>query len=126
MHDPSTPYNIEERSFLFACRVLAVCERLIRRGGVAALVGRQLAKAATSVGANLEEATGRQSKADFIARTCVARKEALETQYWLRLVSASISPVPHETAELLGESRELVAILTAIVKRARMSDRRGE
>ncbi len=125
MADASTPYNIEDRSFLFACRVLVLCEALIRRRGVPELLGGQLAKAGTSVGANLQEATGGQSKADFIARASIARKEALESKYWLRLVAATVSPVPKETAGLLEESRELVAILTTIVKKARMSDRRG-
>jgi four helix bundle protein len=121
----STPYNIEERSFLFACQLLELCEALMRRGGISALLGRQLAEAGTSVGANLQEATGGQSKADFIARVSIARKEALETKYWLRLVEANVSPLPKETIELLEESRQLAAILTTILKKARMSDRRG-
>jgi four helix bundle protein len=110
----STPHDIEERSFRFACPVLMLCEALMRRGGTAALVGRQLAGAGTSIGANLEEATGGQSKADFIACASIARKEAL-----------TVLPAPKETAGLLDESRELVAILTAILKKARASDRRG-
>jgi four helix bundle protein len=121
----STPYDIAERSFQFAGGVLVLCEALIRRGGTPALLGRQLADAGTSIGANLEEATGGQSKADFIARASIARKEALESKYWLRLVTATVSPVPAGTAALLNESQELVAILTAILKKARMSDRRG-
>jgi four helix bundle protein len=125
MTDTSTPYNIEDRSFLFACRVLRMCDALTRQRGVPGLLGAQLAKAGTSVGANLQEATGGQSKADFTARASIARKEALESNYWLRLVAANVSPVPRETAALLEESRELVAILTTIVKKARMSDRRG-
>jgi four helix bundle protein len=125
MADGSTPYDIGERAFEFACAVLVLCEALIRRGGTSALVGRQLADAGTSIGANLEEATGGQSKADFIARASIARKEALESKYWLRLVTATVSPVPKEAGRLLDESRDLVAILTAILKKARMSDRRG-
>ena len=118
--------DIQERTFRSACRVVAVCERLIRRGGVAALIARQLTHAGTSIGANLEEASGAQSRADFVAKVFVALKEARETRYWLRLVIATQQPVPAEANALGRESDELVAILTAIVRNARSKRTKSE
>ena len=119
--DKTPSRNIEERCFRFACRTIPVTETLMRRGGAAALLGRQLAKAASSIGANLEEATGAQSKADFIARTTVAFKEARESRYWVRLIQAAIPSPPSELEALRRENCELIAILTTILKNAKSS-----
>ncbi len=118
-NDTRKPRDIEERAFRFACQVILFCELLLRRGGVAALIGRQLARAGTSIGSNLEEAVGAQSRADFIAKTFVSLKESRETHYWLRLADASLSPAPPGTAALKQEAQELVAILTTIAKKAK-------
>jgi four helix bundle protein len=126
MPEASRSRDIQDRAFGFACRLVAACERLIRRGGVAALIGRQLAAAGTSIGANLEEASGAQSRPDFIAKVGIALKEARETRYWLRLVIATQQPVPAEASALGRESDELVAILTAIVRNARSKRRELE
>ncbi len=119
MPEASGSRDIQDRAFRFACRLVGACERLVRRGGVAALIGRQLAAAGTSIGANLEEASGAQSRPDFIAKVSIALKEARETHYWLRLVIATQHPVPADASALGHESDELVAILTAIVRNAR-------
>jgi four helix bundle protein len=80
-------------------------------------VAYQLAKAATSVGANVEEADGAESRRDFIHKLSIARKEARETRYWLRIVRAS---VPHEEWVLLqGESEEIARIISAIIGSAK-------
>jgi four helix bundle protein len=70
------------------------------------------------VGANVEEAQGGQSRADFISKYAIARKEARETHYWLRLVAATDLANESETAPLIQECNELIAILTAIIKKA--------
>jgi four helix bundle protein len=124
--DRTPSRNIEERSFQFACRIVPLAETLMRRGGAAALLGRQLAKAATSVAANLEEATGAQSKPDFIARTSVAFKEARESRYWIRLILAVIPSPPSGLETLRQENCELIAILTSILKNAKASNRTRE
>lgn len=113
------PTDITERAFLFACRVVTLCDLLMRRGGVAALIGRELAKAGTSTGANLQEARGGQTKPDFITKNCIALKEARESWFWLRVAEATIVPLPPDTSPLRAEADELVAILTTIVKNAR-------
>jgi four helix bundle protein len=119
MTSEKCPTDITEPAFLFACRVVRLCDLLMRRGGVAALIGRELAKAGTSTGANLQEARGGQTKPDFITKNCIALKEARESWFWLRVAEATIAPLPPDTSPLRAEADELVAILTTIVKNAR-------
>jgi four helix bundle protein len=80
-------------------------------------VAEQLVKSGTSIGANVEEADGAESKRDFIHKMSIARKEARETRYWLRIVRATgLSKDAQEIGYLLQESDELVRILSAIIK----------
>jgi four helix bundle protein len=78
----------------------------------------QLLRAATSVGANLEEARAGQSKADFHAKLRISLKEARESHYWLRLLRDSGCIAAQRIDPLLQEANELVAILTSIAKKA--------
>lgn len=119
---PDQQRDIAPRAFALACRVLRLCDPLLRGGGVAALAARQLAKAGTSSGANLEECKGAQSRPDFIAKTFIALKESRESYYWLRLMVATVTPLPADAVPLRDEAGELVAILTAIAKNARRGD----
>ncbi len=117
--------EINERTFLFACRVLELCEKLQKAGGVARYAAPQLLRSGTSIGANLEEAVGGQTKPDFITKVCIAQKEAREAKYWLRLLDAR-RLIPGENLKAdIQEADELIAILTTIVKRARESPSRG-
>jgi four helix bundle protein len=77
----------------------------------------QLIRAAGSVGANLEEAKGAQSKADFHLKIRIALKEARESHYWLRLIAASGTISAGRFTSLINEANEIVAILTTIAKK---------
>ena len=112
--------DIVERTFGFSLRVVRVCQACERSPASRSLVG-QLLRSATSVGANVEEAQAGQSRADFLSKMSIACKEAREANYWLRLLSASDLLPVSESRELLDESHEIVAILTAIVKRTKES-----
>jgi four helix bundle protein len=83
----TVPFDIQERSFLFACRIITFCRRLNTADPVLRRLSWQLLDAGTSVGANLEEADTGQTKRDFIAKAAIARKESAETRYWLRLIA---------------------------------------
>ena len=83
------------------------------------MIARQIARSGTSIGANVEEAQGSHSKADFVHRMNVARREARETHYWLRLIAADGLVPAERLADLAQEAEEVVRILTAIVKTAR-------
>ena len=115
---PSNPRDIEERTFEFATRIVKlVCA--MPRSTAGSVMARQVMRAGTSVGANVEEAQGAQSKKEFTRRMNIARAEARETLYWLRLIKETELLCSDRLAEILREADELVRILTAIVKKAR-------
>ena len=101
-------------------------EALDGRGGAAREIGRQYLRSATSIGANYAEAAAGQTKADFIAKVAIARKECREALFWLRLMQdKSMLPSGRVTEDLV-EATQLAAILTAIIRKARASSARGE
>ena len=113
------PQEIGERAFAFAVRVMKLCQTLDARPGPPRTLSNQLLRSATSVGANLQESKGAQSRADFLSKVSIALKEARETHYWLRLlIAADIVPVV-QLSPLLDEANQLVAILTTIVKKVK-------
>ncbi|MBN2269147.1 MAG: four helix bundle protein [Sedimentisphaerales bacterium] len=113
--------DIQERAFLFACRIVRLYEFIAKGRGSGEVLGRQVLRSGTSIGANLEEATAAQSKADFVSKCNIALKEARETYYWLRLLIKAGVVLPDKLNELAEESNELVAILTTIVKKSRLA-----
>ena len=116
-----TPPDIKERAFEFAVRIVAICRMLDDNRGVSRTLSNQLLRSGTSIGANIEEANGSQSKADFTAKMYISCKEARETNYWLRLLVAT-KLLPEKRLTLLAdESNQLIAIITSIVKKSRNS-----
>jgi four helix bundle protein len=105
---------IQERSYAFALRVIGIYQQLCKQNEF--VLSKQLLKAGTSIGANVEEATAAQSKKDFISKMAIASKEARETNYWLRLLKDAKILCCSEVEDLLHESEEIKRILTAIVK----------
>ena len=81
--------DICERSYEFAVRIVRVCREMDKRPDGSKALTNQLIRSGTSVGANIEEAQGSQSRADFISKMSIACKEARETHYWLRLLADS-------------------------------------
>ncbi|MCI5146975.1 MAG: four helix bundle protein [Candidatus Electrothrix sp. AR3] len=112
------PPHITDRTFAFAVRIIRLCQHLEKQGRVSRTLANQLLRSGTSIGANTEEAQAGQSKADFIAKMSISRKESRETLYWLRLLEATQLVDKHMIGEIIKESDELVRILTTIVKSA--------
>ena len=110
--------KITDRSFNFAVRIVRLCQFLEKQDRVSKTLANQLLRSGTSVGANIEEAQAGQSKADFIAKMSIARKEARETLYWLKLLKKAEMISEEKIDRILQESDELVRILTSIVKSA--------
>jgi four helix bundle protein len=80
-------------------------------------VSRQLLRAGTSIGANIEEGMAPQSRRDLAARFAIALREARETKYWLRLIVATDLAPERDISQILQEADELVAILTVTVRK---------
>ncbi len=114
------PYDIRERTFLFAVRVIQAIRRL-PQDTATRVVAHQLVKSATSVGANVEEADGAESTRDFIHKMSISRKEARESRYWLRIVRAAILD-DSDFAALEQESDELIRIFSTMITNAQKSN----
>lgn len=106
--------KITDRTFEFAVRIIRLCQYLEKQGKVSRTLANQLLRSGTSIGANTEEAQAGQSKADFIAKMSISRKESRETLYWLRLLKATELVDESMITELIKESDELVRILTQL------------
>ncbi len=110
-------FDIQDRTFQFSVRTVAlVCKFPRSVAGIE--LGRQLVRAGTSVGSNVEEADGALSRKDFINYIRIARKEARESRYWLRLVKASKISADPEFELPAKEADEIVRILSGIVTSA--------
>ncbi len=115
MVEKQTPDNdITKRTSAYALRIINLY-RHIQRDNVGRILGKQLLRSGTSVGANVHEAQGAQSRADFIAKIQIAYKEILETSYWLHLlVEAKIVP-QKKLSDLQDETDQLIKILSSIL-----------
>ena len=106
---------VQERSYNFALRIIQLNKLLIadNKGYVLA---KQILKSGTSIGANVEEAIGAQSKKDFKAKLSISYKEARETKYWLRLLRDSELLNAGLATSLLKDCDELLKIIGSILK----------
>jgi four helix bundle protein len=111
--------GLGKRLFDFATTVIEYCRKL-PKGKEYDIIKTQLVKAATSAGANFEEAQGAISKPDFINKINISLKEMREANYWLRIISG-IGKTETELSLLLKESEELKKILGSIYSKASKS-----
>ena len=110
--------TVEQKSFLFAVRIVNLSKHL-RQTKKEYTLSKQLLRSGTSIGANIAEAEQAQSKADFISKMSIALKEAVETNYWLRLLQATDHLSETEFSSIYRDCRELEKMLTAIIKTAK-------
>ena len=108
------PNIIKEKSYQFALDVIRLYKALQVQNEY--VLSKQLVRAGTSIGANVEEATAAQSRKDFIAKMSIASKEARETRYWLRVLKDSMICEKIDFSGSLKKSEELINLLTSIVK----------
>jgi four helix bundle protein len=110
--------DMAERTKRFALRVVRLVAKL-PKNDVGRVIGKQLLRSATSIGANYREATRSSTKKHFTSILVTSLREADETLYWLELLAESNTVKPALIADLTNECRQLVAILAASVKKAR-------
>jgi four helix bundle protein len=113
-----TPDELKKRTKQFGLRVIKLVEALPKTQ-ITAVIGRQLVRCATSIGANYRSACRGKSKADFIAKLAIAEEEADESAYWLEMLTEAKIVKPSSVTELLREADELTAILTSSRKTAK-------
>ncbi|MGC4074089.1 MAG: four helix bundle protein [Nibricoccus sp.] len=107
--------DLKERTRAFALRVIKLYSAL-PSAAAAQVLGKQLLRSGTSVGANYREAHRARSKAEFIAKMGDCLKELDESSYWLDLLAtAELVPATRLSA-LIDETNQLTAIFVTIIK----------
>jgi four helix bundle protein len=110
------PRDICERTLDYALRAVELFDHLQQSSRRAAwVIGNQYFRAATSIGANMEEGQGGESRSDFVHKCAIALKEARESLFWLRLLERGEIVPSSRLKPLIQETHEIVSILTAIV-----------
>lgn len=105
---------IQEKSYQFAIKIVNLYKNLVENQEFT--LSRQLLKAGTSIGANIEEAQGSYSRKEFLAKLSIAYKEVRETKFWLRLLRDTNYISINEANLLLEECEELLRIVGSIQK----------
>jgi len=106
---------IQEKSYRFAVRIVNLYRHLTEQQKEFVL-SKQALRSGTSIGANVEEAIGGQSRRDFLSKCSIAYKEARETRYWLRLLRDTDYLTPQQAESLLTDVEEVLRILASIIK----------
>lgn len=107
-----------EKAYAFSIKVVEVYKTIHSKNEF--VLSKQLLKSGTSIGANIAEANGAISNADFSAKISIAYKESLETKYWLSLLKDT-NFIPLSTFEELHENcDEISKILFSILKSTRL------
>lgn len=116
----SKPEELRNRTKRFALRIIRLFQHL-PHSGEAQVIGKQLLRAGTSVGANYRAAGRARSKAEFVSKIGVVVEEADEVVFWLECLMESGIVKPGLLTSLLAEANELLAIFAASQRTARRS-----
>ncbi len=110
--------EMKARTKKFALRVIRLVGTL-SRSSTADIIGKQLLRAATSVGANYRAACRARSNAEFIAKLGIVEEESDECLYWLELLLEADLVKQDQVADLLKEADEITAIVVSSIQTAR-------
>jgi four helix bundle protein len=108
----------KQRTKKLGLQVIELVESL-PKSRAADVIGRQLLRCATSVGANYRAACRGKSTADVLAKLAIVEEEADETLYWLELLVESGTVDENRIAELIKETNEITAMIVASIKTLR-------
>lgn len=101
---------VRDKSYAFALRIIKVYKYLIKEKKEYVL-SKQLLRSGTSIGTNIEEAIGGQSRRYFLAKISIAYKETRETHYWLRLLRDSNFLEKDVSQSVLGDCDEVYLLI---------------
>jgi len=107
--------NLKDRTKLFALRIIRMYSSM-PKSTEAKILGTQVLRSGTSVGANYREASQGRSKAEFVAKMGDCLKELEETTYWFELLIEGGILSKNKLSGLIQESKELTAIFVTIIK----------
>ena len=106
---------VRDKSYAFAVRIVRLYQHFSSTKKEFVL-SRQVLRCGTSIGANVEEAIGGQSRADFVSKMSIAYKEARETCYWLRLLKDTDYLTQAEFDSIHSDAEELCRLIASIQK----------
>ncbi|MDQ3254296.1 MAG: four helix bundle protein [Acidobacteriota bacterium] len=112
--------EMKKRARAFALRIIRLVEAL-QRNRTADVIGKQLLRCGTSVGANYRSSSRARSQADFISKMGIVEEEADETIYWMELLVESGLVKSGRVTNLLDEANQIVAIVVSSIKTARVN-----
>jgi len=110
---------VYDKAYQFAIEIVKVYRYLVTESKEF-ILARQLLRSGTSIGANISEANGAISKADFSNKISLAYKECLETKYWISLLKDSNIISPNTYQKIYPEADEIGKILFAILRTTRI------
>ncbi len=110
---------IKSKSYQFSLRIIKLYKHLVE-DKKEFILSKQLLRSGTSIGANIEEANGAQSKKDFIAKLHISLKEAKESHYWLRLIRDSNLADETLINSFIKDAEELIILLVSILKSSKI------
>jgi four helix bundle protein len=116
--------TFKERTKKFALSVVQLVEALPRTQ-TAAILGRQLLRAGTSVGANYRAACRGRSLSDVVAKLGIVEEEADESIYWMELLVEGRVVLPERVSALSKEADEILAMTVASIKTLRYRNQRA-
>jgi four helix bundle protein len=108
--------TVLEKSFNFSIRIVKLFEYLINKNRNIEPLLKQLLRSGTSIGANITEAQSAYTKKDFINKLGISLKEARESEYWIKLLTATNHLDKNESASIQNDCEELIKLLTTIIK----------
>jgi four helix bundle protein len=110
--------DLPARTKQYARRVIRLYSALPKTA-IGQVIGKQLLRSGTSVGANYREADRSRSKPEFLSKMGDSLKELAESEYWIELLAEENIVSSQKLTPLLGETRELIAIFVTILKKGR-------
>src|SRR5215470_2601433 len=113
-------YDLRKRTKVFALRIIKLVESL-PSGKTADVIGKQLLRCGTSVGANYRASCRAKSQADFIAKMGIVEEESDESIYWMELLVESGLVRQELLDNLINEADEIVAIVVSSIKTAKQN-----
>lgn len=116
-NDSNKPYDLEDRTLEFSRIVIGLC-KILSKNTINFELTKQCLRSSSAIGANYIEANDSLSKKDFVYRLRIARKEAKETVYWLKLILEANKESENKIRELIKEADELKKILSAIIEKS--------
>jgi four helix bundle protein len=121
MKEQTQADQLEERLIQFAARIIRFSAELPKTV-TGSHISLQILRCGTSGAANYAEARGAESRADFIHKLAIVRKELNETAVWLKIVACEVAEKPESIVGIIEENLELARIISASIRTAKASN----